>query len=88
MPRAKRVVQAIPLGRVTARLYARPTRNHPVGVATRDAVSLTDEPWTQIQITDDLWARLTIRQLTDGTGALAIGFELRQGRLIPREDGR
>lgn len=88
MPKSKRVVQAIPLGHVTARLYARPTRNHPVGVVTRDAVSLSDDPWTQIQITDDLWVRLTIRQLTDGTGALAIGFELRQGKLIAREDGR
>jgi len=88
MPKSKRVVQVIPLGHVIARLYARPTRNHPVGVATRDAVSLTDEPWTQIQITDDLWARLTVRQLTDGTGALAIGFELRQGTLVPRTDGR
>jgi len=88
MPKSKRVVQAIPLGHVIARMYARPPRNHPVGVVTRDAVSLQDEPWTQIQITDDLWARLTIRQLTDGTGALAIGFELRQGKLVPRTDGR
>jgi|GEM_PF-7070217 hypothetical protein len=88
MPKSKRVVRAIPLGQVIARLYARPPRNHPVGVVTKDAVSLADDPWTQIQITDDLWARLTIRQLTDGTGALAVGFELRQGKLIPREDGR
>jgi hypothetical protein len=88
MPKSKRVVQAIPLGQVIARLYARPPRNHPVGVVTRDAVSLADDPWTQVQITDDLWARITIRQLTDGTGALAAGFELRQGKLIQREDGR
>jgi hypothetical protein len=88
MPHGKRVVCAVPLGQVVARMYARPTRNYPVGVATRDAVSLDDDPWTQVQITDDLWVRITIRRVADETGALAAGVELRSGERIPREDGR
>jgi hypothetical protein len=88
MPQGKRVVAAVPLGQVVARLYARPTRNYPVGVVTRDAVSLEDDPWTQVQITDDLWLRITLRRVADETGALAVGVEVRQGTLIPREDGK
>lgn len=81
-------MQSVPLGRVTTRLYARPTKEGPVNAPTEEAQGIEQQPFGMVQITENLWARITIKRSVDGTGVLVAGFELRTGSLVDSDGKR
>lgn len=77
--KGKAVVARVPLGRVLARMSARPNRTARVGVPQDDAVSIEQGPWAMVQVSDDLWVRVAVRRAPDGSGALVAAVSFHQG---------
>jgi hypothetical protein len=76
----KESVVKLPMGRVLARLYAKPDKTDRVGVPKALALSLEQRPWTQVRLGDsDVWLRMEIKRALDETGSLVASFTLRRG---------
>jgi hypothetical protein len=81
----KTIMCKLPIGRVLARLYARPTPRSRVGVPEEPAKSLQQRPFTMVRLPNDLWLRIDIKRAPDQSGDLVAGVQLRQGKPIDQE---